>query len=102
MATIEVNGHTKKRFKNFKKMYEKKYGKVRWKEFMMATIGYLEAVSITHPFERVMTKTEQKRQMFFKRKERATINAKTYKKKWQRDLTKMFKKADMDKDVKIV
>tara|TARA_Y100000296_G_C5063820_1_gene201271 strand:- start:524 stop:649 length:126 start_codon:yes stop_codon:yes gene_type:complete len=34
MPTIQVNDDTKKQFKNFKKMYEKKYGKVTWKEFM--------------------------------------------------------------------
>ena len=34
MASIEVNDLTKKRFKYFKKKYEKIYGKTTWKEFM--------------------------------------------------------------------
>ena len=34
MATIEVNDLTKRIFEKFKTKYEKKYGKITWKDFM--------------------------------------------------------------------
>ena len=34
MPTIEVNDETKRIFEKFKTKYEKKYGKITWKDFM--------------------------------------------------------------------